>query len=342
MVFRARERSTGRIVALKKVKMEKEKEGFPLTSVREINILLALRHPNIVTVFEVVVGRSLDSIFMVMEFMEHDLKGLLESQRTPFTVSEVKCLLLQLLSGVAYLHDHYVLHRDLKTSNVLVSNRGDLKLCDFGMARQYGSPLKPYTNMVVTLWYRPPELLLGVDTYSTAVDCWSLGCCFAELVSRSPLLPGRSEIEQLDRIFKMCGTPNEATWAGWSRLPLSGKMRFANNPPGGLRARFPARPRDGAAPLSDAGFDLLSGLLCCNPGRRISASDALRHPWFSEVPLAKERALMPTQPSVSAGAVRPHHARRDNSPDAAQEAAARREMLGRHNGGGGGLFAFAG
>lgn len=155
-------------MALKKVKMEKEKEGFPLTSVREITLLLGLRHPSVVTVLEVVVGRSLDSIFMVMEFMEHDLKGLLEAQRAPLTASEVKCYLRQLLSGVAYLHDHYVLHRDLKTSNVLVSNRGALKarkragsrfqkarvtlthappapllqLCDFGMARQYGSPLR--------------------------------------------------------------------------------------------------------------------------------------------------------------------------------------------------------
>lgn len=156
VVYRARDKKTGEVVALKKVKMEKEREGFPLTSLREINILLSFHHPSIVDVKEVVVGSNLDSIFMVMEYMEHDLKGLMESMKQPFSQSEVKCLMLQLLEGVKYLHDNWVLHRDLKTSNLLLNNRGELKICDFGLARQYGSPLKPYTHLVVTLWYRYP------------------------------------------------------------------------------------------------------------------------------------------------------------------------------------------
>lgn len=154
VVYRARDKKTGEIVALKKVKMEKEREGFPLTSLREINILLSFHHPSIVDVKEVVVGSSLDSIFMVMEYMEHDLKALMETMKQPFSQSEVKCLVLQLLEGIKYLHDNWVLHRDLKTSNLLLNNRGELKICDFGLARQYGSPLKPYTHLVVTLWYR--------------------------------------------------------------------------------------------------------------------------------------------------------------------------------------------
>lgn len=154
VVYRARDKKTGEIVALKKVKMEKEREGFPLTSLREINILLSFHHPSIVDVKEVVVGSSLDSIFMVMEYMEHDLKALMETMKQPFSQSEVKCLMLQLLEGVKYLHDNWVLHRDLKTSNLLLNNQGELKICDFGLARQYGSPLKPYTHLVVTLWYR--------------------------------------------------------------------------------------------------------------------------------------------------------------------------------------------
>lgn len=154
VVYRARDKKTGEIVALKKVKMEKEREGFPLTSLREINILLSFHHPSIVDVKEVVVGSNLDSIFMVMEYMEHDLKGLMETMKQPFSQSEVKCLMLQLLEGIKYLHDNWVLHRDLKTSNLLLNNRGELKICDFGLARQYGSPLKPYTHLVVTLWYR--------------------------------------------------------------------------------------------------------------------------------------------------------------------------------------------
>ena len=341
VVFRARDSGTGRVVALKKVKMEKEKEGFPLTSLREINILLSLRHPNIVNVTEVVVGHSLDSVFMVMEFMEHDLRGLLDAQRQPFTISEVKCAMQQLLAGVAYLHDHWVLHRDLKTSNVLINNRGELKLCDFGMARQYGSPLQPYTAVVCTLWYRAPELLLGCTTYSTAVDCWSLGCILAELLSRDPLLPGRSELEQIDKMFKLLGTPNERVWPQFADMPVVRKARFVQQPYNFLRNRFPAFTPDGRPALSEAGFDLLNRLLAYDPARRISAADALQHPWFSEVPLPKDKALMPTLPTLadkdkSARPVKGGHA----SPSAEQ--ARREELQRRLDAGTGGMFRFAG
>ncbi|KAJ7957597.1 Kinase family protein [Quillaja saponaria] len=219
VVYRARDKKTGEIVALKKVKMEKEREGFPLTSLREINILLSFHHHSIVDVKEVVVGSSLDSIFMVMEYMEHDLKGLMEAMKQPFSQSEVKCLMLQLLEGVKYLHDNWVLHRDLKTSNLLLNNRGELKICDFGLARQYGSPLKPYTHLVVTLWYRAPELLLGAKQYSTSIDMWSLGCIMAELLSKEPLFNGKTEFDQLDKIFRTLGTPNETIWYGFAKLP---------------------------------------------------------------------------------------------------------------------------
>ncbi|XP_038884699.1 cyclin-dependent kinase G-2 isoform X3 [Benincasa hispida] len=219
VVFRARDKNTGEIVALKKVKMEKEREGFPLTSLREINILLSFHHPSIVDVKEVLVGNSLDSIFLAMEYMEHDLKGLMETMKHPFTQSEVKCLMIQLLEGVRYLHSNWVLHRDLKTSNLLLNNQGELKICDFGLARQYGSPLKPYTHLVVTLWYRAPELLLGERQYSTAVDMWSLGCIMAELLSKEPLFNGKTEVEQLDKIFRTLGTPNETIWPRFSKLP---------------------------------------------------------------------------------------------------------------------------
>ncbi|XP_039068968.1 cyclin-dependent kinase G-2-like isoform X2 [Hibiscus syriacus] len=228
VVFRAKDKKTGEIVALKKVKMEKEREGFPLTSLREINILLSSHHPSIVDVKEVVVGSSLDSIFMVMEYMEHDLKALMETMKQPFSQSEVKCLMLQLLEGVKYLHDNWVLHRDLKTSNLLLNNQGDLKICDFGLARQYGSPLKPYTHLVVTLWYRAPELLLGARQYFTAIDMWSLGCIMAELLSKEPLFNGKTEFDQLYKIFRTLGTPNETIWPGFSKLP-GVKVNFVNH-----------------------------------------------------------------------------------------------------------------
>ncbi|KAJ1410612.1 Serine/threonine-protein kinase, active site [Sesbania bispinosa] len=299
VVYRARDKKTGEIVALKKVKMEKEKEGFPLTSLREINILLSFHHPSVVDVKEVVVGSNLDSIFMVMEYMEHDLKGLMESMKQPFSQSEVKCLMLQLLEGVKYLHDNWVLHRDLKTSNLLLNNRGELKICDFGLARQYGSPLKPYTQLVVTLWYRAPELLLGTKQYSTAIDMWSLGCIMAELLSKEPLFNGKTEFDQLDKIFRILGTPNETIWPGFSELPRV-KVNFVKHQYNLLRKKFPATSFTGSPVLSDSGFDLLNKLLTYDPEKRITAEDALNHEWFREVPLPKSKEFMPTFPAQHA------------------------------------------
>ncbi|WJX33478.1 cyclin-dependent kinase [Trifolium repens] len=296
VVFRAKDKKTGEIVALKKVKMEKEKEGFPLTSLREINILLSFHHPFIVDVKEVVVGSSLDSIFMVMEYMEHDLKELMEAMKQPFSQSEVKCLMLQLLEGVKYLHDNWVLHRDLKTSNLLLNNKGELKICDFGLARQYGSPLKPYTSLVVTLWYRAPELLLGTKQYSTAIDMWSLGCIMAELLAKEPLFNGRNEFDQLNKIFRILGTPNETIWPGFSKLPQV-KANYVKHQYNLLRKKFPATSFTGSPVLSDSGLDLLNKLLTYDPEKRISAEDALNHEWFREVPLPKSKEFMPTFPA---------------------------------------------
>jgi len=300
IVYRAREKATDRIVALKKVKMEKEKSGFPLTAIREVNILLSFHHASIVDVSEVVVGKSLDSMFMVMEFMEHDLKQLMEQMKTPFSVAEVKTLMWQLFDGIEYLHDNWVLHRDLKTSNILYNSRGELKICDFGMARQYGSPLKQYTSLVVTLWYRPPELLLGAKEYSTAVDMWSLGCIMAELLKKEVLFDGKGELDQLQRIFGLLGSPNEKIWPGLAKLPNVSKIQFPKQPYNKLRDKFPAPSalrEEQAGALTDAGYDLLARLLTLDPARRITAKEALEHDWFKEHPRAKDKHLMPTFPT---------------------------------------------
>ncbi|XP_061338695.1 cyclin-dependent kinase G-2-like isoform X2 [Gastrolobium bilobum] len=333
VVYRAKDKKTGEIVALKKVKMEKEKEGFPLTSLREINILLSFHHPSVVDVKEVVVGSSLDSIFMVMEYMEHDLKGLMEAMKQPFSQSEVKCLMLQLLEGVKYLHDNWVLHRDLKTSNLLLNNRGELKICDFGLARQYGSPLKPYTHLVVTLWYRAPELLLGTKQYSTAIDMWSLGCIMAELLSKEPLFNGKAEFDQLDKIFRILGTPNESIWPGFSELPRV-KVNFVKHQYNLLRKKFPATSFTGSPVLSDSGFDLLNKLLTYDPKKRITAEAALNHEWFREVPLPKSKEFMPTFPAQHAQDRRMRRILR--SPDPLKEQ--RRKELQQGESGTGGIF----
>uniref|UniRef100_A0A8C2QAX3 cyclin-dependent kinase n=1 Tax=Cyprinus carpio TaxID=7962 RepID=A0A8C2QAX3_CYPCA len=292
VVYRAKDKKTDEIVALKRLKMEKEKEGFPITSLREINTILKAQHPNIVTVREIVVGSNMDKIYIVMNYVEHDLKSLMETMKQPFLPGEIKTLMIQLLRGVRHLHDNWILHRDLKTSNLLLSHKGILKIGDFGLAREYGSPLKPYTPVVVTLWYRSPDLLLGAKEYSTAVDMWSVGCIFGELLTQKPLFPGKSEIDQINKVFKDLGSPSEKIWPGYSELPAVKKMTFTEYPYNNLRKRF-------GALLSDQGFDLMNKFLTYCPAKRISADEALKHEYFRESPLPIEPSMFPTWPAKS-------------------------------------------
>ncbi|GFS23124.1 cyclin-dependent kinase 11B [Elysia marginata] len=292
VVYRAMDKKTDEIVALKRLKMEKEKEGFPITSLREINTLLKAQHKNIVTVREIVVGSNMDKIYIVMDFVEHDLKTLMENMKNPFLVGEVKTLLLQLLEAVQHLHDNWILHRDLKTSNLLLSHKGILKVGDFGLAREYGSPLKAYTPIVVTLWYRAPELLLGCKEYSTHVDIWSVGCIFAEMLLMKALWPGKSEIDEINRIFKDLGTPTEKIWPGVTDLPGMKKVQFNENPYNVVRNRF-------GSYLTDSGFDLLNRFFAYDPVKRVSAEAALEHEYFHESPLPVDPSMFPTWPARS-------------------------------------------
>ncbi|KAF8942100.1 hypothetical protein BGZ47_006822 [Haplosporangium gracile] len=289
VVYRARDRITGEIVALKKLKLDQEKNGFPITSLREIYTLLLAKHPHIVNVREIVVGDTLTQIFIVMDFIEHDLKELMSGMRAPFLQSEVKTLMLQLLSATELLHENWILHRDLKTSNLLLNNKGEIKVADFGLARRYGEPQGVLTQPVVTLWYRSPELLLGAKQYTTAVDIWSIGCIFAEFVNNEPLVPGRSEAEQLEKIFKLLGMPNDKIWPGFSKLPLASHVPNFVQPYNLLRSRLPY--------LTENGLDLMSKMLTYDPTRRITAEDALKHPYFSEAPPPKHPSMFPTWPS---------------------------------------------
>ena len=233
-----------------------------------------------------------NSIFLVLDFLEHDLKTLLEDMTEPFLTSEIKTLLLQLVSGVSYLHSNWILHRDLKTSNLLLSNRGVLKIADFGMARYFGDPPPKMTQLVVTLWYRAPELLLGAEKYGTAVDMWSIGCIFGELLTKEPLLQGKNEVDELSKIFELCGIPTEETWPGFKRLPNARSLRLPKNPVSQgsvLRAKFPF--------LTKAGSNLLIDLLALNPAKRPSAKDVLEHAFFREDPKPKSTEMFPTFPS---------------------------------------------
>jgi cell division cycle 2-like protein len=295
VVYRAKDKKTHEVVALKRLKMEKEKEGFPITSIREVDTLLKAQHPNVVTVREIVVGSNMDKIYMVMDFVEHDLKSLMQhGMKKPFLMSEVKTLMQQLLRGIAHLHDNWIIHRDLKTSNLLLSHKGVLKIADFGLAREYGSPLKEYTPIVVTLWYRCPELLLNTKKYSTSIDMWSVGCIFGELMLMKALFPGKNEKDQLDKIFKDLGTPTDKIWPGFKELPLTKKLNFAEFPYNTIRSRF-------GSYLSDKGFELINKLLAYDPVKRMPAEEALKHDFFKETPLPLDSTIFPTWPAKSEG-----------------------------------------
>ena len=228
VVFRARNIHTREIVALKQIKILKCMEGFPITTLREVSLLLQLKHENILNVHEVVVSPK-GQVFMVSEFVDNDLRALLEKNYR-FSQSEVKCLVQQLLSAMACAHTHWILHRDLKTANLLYSNRGHMKVADFGLARLYGEPCDKLTPTVVTLHYRAPELLLSGDSkplkYGPEIDMWSVGCIMAELLLGRVLMRATSELEQINCIFRTLGTPTEASWPGWQQLPLAKKMKF--------------------------------------------------------------------------------------------------------------------
>ncbi|KAI1180347.1 Pkinase-domain-containing protein [Nemania sp. FL0916] len=330
-VARARDMRTGKVVALKRLKLdttEAAQTGLPETGLREMQILKDCVHPNIVALREVVVGdsggsgsnNSINGIFLVLEFVEHDVKSILEAMPEPFLASEVKTLLRQLASGVAYLHAHWILHRDLKTSNLLLNNRGRLKIADFGMARYVGDPAPPrLTQLVVTLWYRAPELLLGARSYGPAIDMWSVGCIFAELTTREPLLPGKNEVDTLARIFELAGIPTDESWPGFRRLPNARSLRLPSSSSSKnastsslIRARFPL--------LTAAGSLLLSGLLALNPDARPTAAEMLKHEYFRQDPKPKHEALFPTFPS-KAGQERRRRHDTPNAPGRGQPAA---------------------
>ncbi|KZO93054.1 Pkinase-domain-containing protein [Calocera viscosa TUFC12733] len=292
VVFRARDKETGDIVALKKLKLDQEKSGFPITSLREVMALMTCRHEHVVPIREIVVGDTLTQIFIVMDFIEHDLKTLLSVMPSPFLQSEIKTLLHQLLSAVAHCHANWVLHRDLKTSNLLMNNRGQIKVADFGLARTFGDPLGKMTELVVTLWYRAPEILLGAKTYSTAIDMWSVGCIFGELILNEPVFQAKGEIEMLAMISKLLGPPTENSWPGFLDLPLTKTISFPAKT-SSLRSRFPY--------VTEAGIDLLSRFLTYDPEMRITAEEAMNHPYFSESPLPKHPDLFSSFPSIAAG-----------------------------------------
>jgi serine/threonine protein kinase len=269
VVYKARNRDNGQFIALKKIRLENEDEGIPSTAIREISILKEMHHPTIVSLLDVVNFEN--KLYLVFEFLDQDLKKHMDSISS-LAPALVQSYTKQLLQGLAYCHQRRIVHRDLKPQNLLIDQKGSLKLADFGLARAFCVPVRQYTHEVVTLWYRAPEILLGSATYSIPVDMWSAGCIFAEMLSKKPLFPGDSEIDQLFRIFRQMGTPTEEVWHGCTSLP-DYKPSFPKWKKQQLTKMF-----ENAHPSAT---DLLEKMLIYEPAQRVSAREALNHPYFS-------------------------------------------------------------
>ncbi|CAL5092818.1 unnamed protein product [Urochloa decumbens] len=296
-VFKARELATGRLVALKKVRFDSVEPESVRFMAREILILRRLRgHPNVVGLEGLITSRSSSAIYLVFEYLQHDLAGLTSSPDVAFSEPQIKCYMRQLLEGLAHCHGKGVMHRDIKCANLLVSDGGELKVADFGLANFYTptSPsAAPLTSRVVTLWYRPPELLLGATAYDPSVDLWSAGCVFAEMHARRPVLPGRTEVEQIHKIFKLCGSPPETFWRR-PGLAHAAVFRPQHPYPSRLWEAFSGGGgRGGGGDMPEHAFRLLATLLSLDPAARGTAAGALAGEYFSTSPLACEPASMP-------------------------------------------------
>jgi len=297
-VFVARDRSSNEIVALKRINTEQEENGFPITALREVKLLKGLKHPNMVLLKEIVCSKEQGTngslpknVFMVFEYLEYDLTGVLETPEIRLNQDHVKSWSQQLLNGVHYMHKNKVIHRDLKASNLLISRNGELKIADWGLARSWNSEMKRLTNKVITLWYRPPELLLGMIDYTTKIDMWSVGCIVAEMFRRSGFLKGRNEAHQLELIYKVCGTPNTQDWPNlerkcrlWKKFaPGPNDKIYPNRLAQCLRENLP-HPKW----MTDQAVSLIGKLMENNPEKRWSAEQALDAEYFFEAPIVKQ------------------------------------------------------
>lgn len=273
-VFKAIHIYTQDKVALKRIRMEGEKDGFPVTAVREIKLLQHLRHSNVVSLLEVMVEKN--ECFMVFEYLSHDLTGLINHPTFTLTEAHKKDLAKQMFDGLQYLHHRGVLHRDIKAANILISNRGQLKYADFGLARFFSKSRQlDYTNRVITIWYRPPELLLGDTRYGPAVDIWSAACVFMEMFTKKAVFPGDGkELNQLDKLYSSLGTPTRAEWPGIVDMPWVELM----GPTERKKRVFEDTYRD---ILSPDALDLMCQIFQYDPAKRPTADEVLAHAYFT-------------------------------------------------------------
>lgn len=278
-VYLAHVKSSGRMVAIKTMRRSK-RTGIDWTALREVRLLLELKHPNVVELVDVFA--LADSMNMVMEFCPFDLGHVIERKTVLLTEEQIKAYIKMSFTGLLAIHERWVLHRDIKPDNLLVGMDRQVKVADLGLAATFGEPDTEDSYKVVTLPYRAPELLFGAREYGVGVDTWAMGCVMAEMMIRRIFLPGANEEDQLAKIFYYFGTPTEKEWPKMASLHKF--VLFENKPPRPLKEVF------GAAYSADA-LDLVAALLRVNPANRLSAKDALQHRWFSQGPIARPEDL---------------------------------------------------
>ena len=270
-------------VALKKIKMEDSKEGFPITALREIMLMKKCHHENILEILEIVTSKiysknnKKQEVYLVFEYMEHDLGGLSLAEYK-FDLPQIKYIMYKILKGVQYLHKNNIIHRDIKCANILINNKGKVKIGDFGLARNITpNHTKKYTYKVVTLWFRAPELLLGETLYGTAIDVWSCGCVLGELLTGVCPFQAKDELGLFEKICEKCGTPNELTWPGVTKLPLWNKLMPKTMYPNSFKEHYKNFNK-----IDDTVMNLFSKMLQLDPKKRITIDEALNHPFFNE------------------------------------------------------------
>ncbi|KAI4330139.1 hypothetical protein MLD38_028444 [Melastoma candidum] len=270
-VYKALDRDTGKIVALKKVRFDTSEPESIKFMAREITILQQLDHPNIIKLEGIATSRMQYSLYLVFDFMVSDLTKIICRPGARLTEPQIKCYMQQLLSGLQHCHEKGILHRDIKASNLLIDREGTLKIADFGLANSFKH--RPLTSRVVTLWYRAPELLLGSTDYGVGIDLWSAGCLLAEMFLARPFMPGKTEVEQLHRIFKLCGSPSEDYW---KKMKLPASFRPPQHYPPSFREIFKDFPA--------SSFGLLTKLLALDPAYRGTVTIALQSEFFTASP----------------------------------------------------------
>ncbi|WOL00494.1 hypothetical protein Cni_G09207 [Canna indica] len=282
-VYKARDRDTGKIVALKKVRFETSEPESVKFMAREIMILQKLDHPNVIKLEGLATSRMHYSLYLVFEFMQYDLSRIISRPDTRLTEAQVKYYMKQLLSGLKHCHERRILHRDIKGSNLLIDKNGVLKIADFGLANFYHPNKKvSLTSRVVTLWYRAPELLLGTTDYGVGIDLWSAGCLLAEMFSGKPIMQGRNEVDQLHKIFSLCGPPSADYWR---------KLKLPNS--SNTWSQYRPSIAETYKELPPSALSLLTVLLALDPTNRGTASSALESNFFTTNPLAYDLSGLP-------------------------------------------------